>query len=103
MLLLASIRKIDLPLRQRAVIGLLMYMGLFATATVIVKTTLVKTYSTSGDNFYRIIDLYMSGFLEEEIGFIAVCIPCLKAPFERALKQWKFASGEELNLNTVHS
>jgi hypothetical protein len=83
-LLLASIRKMGLPLRQRAVIGLLMYMGLFATATVIVKTTLVKTYNTSGDNFYRIIDLYMWGFLEEEIGFIAVCIPCLKTPFESA-------------------
>ena len=87
MLLLVFIGKMNLPLRQRVVIGLLMCMGLFATATVIVKTTLAKTYSICGDSFYRIIDLYTWGFLEDEISFIAVCIPCLKAPFERTLKQ----------------
>ena len=43
----------------------------------------------------------MWGFLEEEIGFIAVCIPCLKAPFERALKQWKFCGEYNFNFTTT--
>ncbi|OCK77663.1 hypothetical protein K432DRAFT_303677 [Lepidopterella palustris CBS 459.81] len=89
---LTFISKMNLPLRQRVVIGSLMCLGLFATVADIVKTTKVDSYSNGGDNLYHMVDLYTWGFLEEEIGIIAVCVPCLKALFEAVLKRMKWVS-----------
>ncbi|OCK78964.1 hypothetical protein K432DRAFT_331057 [Lepidopterella palustris CBS 459.81] len=97
------IHKMNLPLRQRVAIGSLMCLGLFATAAGIVKTSLVKTYNNGGDNLYHMVDLITWGFLEEEMGIIAVCIPCLKALIEGTLKQLRIISSENSNSRTAHN
>ncbi|KAF2497861.1 hypothetical protein BU16DRAFT_427871, partial [Lophium mytilinum] len=84
---LTFISKMNLPLRQKVVLGALMGMGLFATAAGIVKLTLVKTYTNGGDTLYKMVDLYMWGYLEQEMSIIALCVPCLKALFEKILRR----------------
>jgi hypothetical protein len=89
---LTFISKMNLPLRQKIVLGSLMGLGLFATAAGIVKLTLVRTYMYGGDTLYRTTDLYMWGFLEQEMSIVALCVPCLKAPFEKVLRRLKLVS-----------
>jgi len=86
------ISKMNLPLRQKIVLGSLMGLGLFATAAGIVKMTLIRTYTHGTDTLYGMIGLYLWGFLEQEMTIVALCVPCLKAPFEKVLRRLKLVS-----------
>jgi len=89
---LTFISKMNLPLRQKIVLGTLMGLGLFAAAAGIVKLTLVNTYTHGGDSLFHMVDLYMWGYLEQEMSIIALCVPCLKAPFEKVLRRLKLVT-----------
>ncbi|OCL04760.1 hypothetical protein AOQ84DRAFT_380255 [Glonium stellatum] len=79
------LRKIQRPLRERILIGSLMALGLFASATSIVKTIAVSKLGTSKDPTAEGITVGMWACVEEQVAFIAACIPCLKSPFQRFL------------------
>ncbi|KAL2268945.1 hypothetical protein VTJ83DRAFT_3791 [Remersonia thermophila] len=81
------LKKVQIPLRERIVIGLLMALGLFAA----VASTLKAVYSA---NFGRTDDFNLEGItvgtwsvIEEHTAFIAACIPCLRSPFQRLLER----------------
>ncbi|KAF2728173.1 hypothetical protein EJ04DRAFT_397423, partial [Polyplosphaeria fusca] len=86
------IRRMQRPLRERIILSCLMGMGVFAAAASIVKTTLVPYYGITGDSLWDAIDLTLWSILEEQVGIIAACIPCLKSPFERTLHRIGFLS-----------
>lgn len=81
------VRKLDRPLWEKAVLCILMGLGVFATAASIFKTTLVRGYGKTSDSMWDSINLSMWSSIEEQIGIIASCAPCLKPPVERALRR----------------
>lgn len=82
---ISFIWKIHRPLLERIVVAILMGLGVFAAITSIVKMTHVKSYGITGDTLWDTIDISLWSMLEEQIGIIVACIPCLKSPFERLL------------------
>ena len=81
---LGSVRR---SLRERLVIALLMGLGVFAAAAVVVKLTLVRTYGATGDMLWDSVDLNTWSILEGQLGIVAACVPCLKSPFQAALRR----------------
>jgi hypothetical protein len=63
-----------------------MAMGLFATGIAGYKMTL-STKVFKGDLLSTTVELSLWNRLEELVGIIAACIPCLKSPAERFLKR----------------
>jgi hypothetical protein len=81
------IRKLERPFWEKVVLCCLMGLGIFASITSIVKTTLIKNYGKTGDALWDSVGISMWSILEEQIGITAACIPCLKSPFERLLRR----------------
>ncbi|OCL14998.1 hypothetical protein AOQ84DRAFT_370777 [Glonium stellatum] len=81
------LRKLRIPLRERIILIFLMALGLFASVASIMRTILTKYYLSTDDVLWDMADLTMWSHLEEYVGIIAVCIPCLKSPFEKILRQ----------------
>ncbi len=72
------------PLRERLVILFLMGLGIFASAASITKTVIIQSYNDSGDTGLRIA---LWAAVEEQVGIIAACLPCLKSLFHRGLQR----------------
>ncbi|KAK5653209.1 hypothetical protein OQA88_9107 [Cercophora sp. LCS_1] len=81
---LGSVRR---SVRERLVIALLMGLGVFAAAAVVIKLTLVHTYGAMGDMLWDSVDLNTWSILEGHLGIVAACLPCLKSPFQAALRR----------------
>ncbi|OCL04912.1 hypothetical protein AOQ84DRAFT_251615, partial [Glonium stellatum] len=81
------IRTLRRPLREKLILIFLMGLGLFASAVAVSKLRYVKFYGTSDDPYWDVISLCILGLLEQHIGIIAACVPCLKSPIERALQR----------------
>jgi len=82
------LRTLNRPLRERIIIGLLMGLGLVASAASVVKTVVVQQYSHHSDKIDRVdggLKIALWSNIEEQIGIIAACVPCLRAPFRRFL------------------
>ncbi|PVI08205.1 hypothetical protein DM02DRAFT_501956, partial [Periconia macrospinosa] len=77
--------KMHRRLREKIVLYVLMSLGLFAAVTSMVKLPLIKTFGITGDTLWDTVPLSLWAILEQQVGFIAACIPCFKAPFERLL------------------
>jgi len=75
------------PLRQKLVLTVVMGMGLLASAATAVRLTLIKDYGMGGDFSWDNSPMAMWAHLECDIGIAAACIPCLKSPFEKALRR----------------
>ena len=88
---LGSVRR---SLRERLVIALLMGLGVFAAAAVVVKLTLVPTYGATGDMLWDSVDLNTWSILEGQLGIVAACVPCLKSPFQAALRRMGLLSDD---------
>lgn len=73
--------------RDRVVIGLLMALGLFASAASVVKTVYVHQFDEGGDFPGKGLSICLWGSIEVQIGIIAACIPCLRAGFLRFLNR----------------
>lgn len=82
------LRKVQRPLRERAVIGLLMGLGVFAGVASIIKIKQILAISHSGDVYADIIVIEMWCSIELLTGFVVSCVPCLRGPFQRALEHY---------------
>jgi hypothetical protein len=73
------------PIRERILIGCLMGLGIFATATAIVRADRlrIEVEQTLFEHLY----LAIWAKLELDAGIIAACAPCLKAPAENFLRR----------------
>lgn len=79
-------RSLHRPMRERILICCLMGLGLCATVIAGVKMTTFDDVGL-GDPLYDTIKPSLYAKLEEQVGIIAACTPCLKAPIENLLKR----------------
>ncbi|KAF2439976.1 hypothetical protein P171DRAFT_369088 [Karstenula rhodostoma CBS 690.94] len=82
------LRKVQRPLRERVVIGLLMGLGVFAGVASIIKIKQILAMKNSGDAYADIIVIEMWCSIEVLTGFIVSCVPCLRGPFQRVLEHY---------------
>ncbi|KAN0090318.1 hypothetical protein V8E51_018897, partial [Hyaloscypha variabilis] len=80
------IRTLPRPLRERVLICCLMAMGLLATGIAAYKIPLSRQVN-NGDPLSATVKLSLWNKLEEQLGLIAACLPCLKAQMEHLLHQ----------------
>ena len=89
---LVFLRHVRRSLRDRIIIGFLMSLGLFASAASVIKAVTVQGFNESTDTGTGLsIALWAS--IEAQVGIIAACIPCLRAPFVRLLSRLGISSG----------
>jgi hypothetical protein len=81
---LSFINKIHRPLREKVVLVLLMGSGLFASACAIIKIWRISHVPIK-DPTYDSIILGVWAHLEQIVGIIVACVPCLKALFETVM------------------
>ena len=70
---------------SRAAIGVLMSLGLFASAASVVKTYYVQTFDETGDVAGEGMSICLWASIEAQVGITAACVPCLRATFLRCL------------------
>jgi len=87
---LTFIFKIQVPLREKLVLCLLMGLGLVASIASVFKAVNSTILRRSRDNTWDSVPLVIWSFVEEHVAIIAACIPCLKALFERLLRRLGF-------------
>lgn len=80
------LRKIQRPMRERVIVGVLMGFGVFAGVASIVKITAAAQFGRSGDIILESVNIGMWSVIEELIGFIVICVPSLRAPVQRAVQ-----------------
>ncbi|SPO01766.1 uncharacterized protein DNG_04439 [Cephalotrichum gorgonifer] len=91
---IAFLRNMRHPLRDRIVIGGLMSLGVVASAASVVKTVVIQKYSRDprDDPIGTGIAISLWASIEEQLGIIAACVPCLKAFSHRLLARMGLAS-----------
>ncbi|KAF2266118.1 hypothetical protein CC78DRAFT_559561 [Lojkania enalia] len=89
---ISFLRKVQRPLRERVIIGILMALGLFAGAASIVKLVKALQFGRTDDPTLEGIEIGMWSCIEEQVGFIAACVPCLRSPFQRVLEYFGLVS-----------
>jgi hypothetical protein len=83
---ISFLRKVQRPLRERVIIGMLMALGMFAGAASIIKLVAASRFGRTDDQTRESIQIGMWSAIEGLVGLIAACIPCLRSPFQRALE-----------------
>jgi hypothetical protein len=83
---ISFLRKIQRPVRERVVVGGLMGLGFFAGIASIIKIVAAIEFGREGDPMNASINIGMWSVIEELVGFIVICIPCLRSPFQRVLQ-----------------
>ncbi|KAK3986486.1 hypothetical protein QBC44DRAFT_333307 [Cladorrhinum sp. PSN332] len=86
------LRKVQIPLRERVVIAMLMGLGVFASAASIVKAVIAANFGRTDDPNLEGISMGTWSVVEEQVAFIAACIPCLRKPFKRVLQKFGLTS-----------
>ncbi|KAJ4351844.1 uncharacterized protein N0V89_007188 [Didymosphaeria variabile] len=94
------LRKVQRPLRERVVIGLLMGLGVFAGVASIIKIKQILVMRISKDAYADIIVIEMWCSIEVLTGFIVSCVPCLRGPFQRFLEYYGIVT---LRQNTTYA
>lgn len=84
--------KVQRPLRERIIIGALMGLGVFAGVSSIVKMVFAARFGKTGDPDLDGIRVGLWSVIEETVGFIAACIPCLRSPFQKCLEHFGLVS-----------
>ncbi|PVH91656.1 hypothetical protein DM02DRAFT_677967 [Periconia macrospinosa] len=84
---LTFICRLHRPKFERVVIGILMCLGLTATAAAIKRLADMIYMSLSGDVLHHLLVPTMWCMLEEVLGVTAASIPYLKSPAERTLRR----------------
>jgi hypothetical protein len=82
---ISFLRKIQRPFRERLVVGALMGLGFFAGIASIIKIVAAIDFGRDSDPMNASINIGMWSIIEELVGFIVICIPCLRSPFQRVL------------------
>ncbi|KAL2075046.1 hypothetical protein VTL71DRAFT_8826 [Oculimacula yallundae] len=80
------IRLLNRPVAEKLLIACLMAMGLVATGLVAANTVILKNMY-QGDPLSSTVGCTTLAKLEELVGIIAACLPCLKAPAEKFLRR----------------
>jgi hypothetical protein len=86
------LRKVQRPLRERAIIGCLMALGTFAGVASIIKLHAGSNFGRTKDSTREGINIGMWSLVEELCGLIAACVPCLRSPFQRVLRYFGLVS-----------
>ncbi|KAK4225623.1 hypothetical protein QBC38DRAFT_510919 [Podospora fimiseda] len=86
------LRNLQIPLRERIVIAILMGLGVFASAASIVKAVIAANFGKGPDPNLEGINMGTWSVVEEQVAFIAACVPCLRKPFKRVLQKFGLAS-----------
>lgn len=81
------LQKVQIPLRERVVIGVLMGLGIFAAVASILKAVNSANFGQTDDPNLESITIGMWSVIEENVAFIAACIPCLRSPFQKMLER----------------
>jgi hypothetical protein len=79
------LRKVQRPIRERLVVGILMGLGVFAGVASIIKITAASQFGRTGDTINESVMIGMWSVIEEQIGLIAISVPCLRSPVQRVL------------------
>jgi hypothetical protein len=83
---ISFLRRVQRPLRERVIVGALMGLGFFAGVASILKIVSVEGYGRTGDLMNESITIGMWSVIEELVGFIVICIPCLRSAFQHVLR-----------------
>jgi hypothetical protein len=78
------LRKIQRPVRERAIAGVLMGFGVFAGIASIVKIAAAAQFGRTGDMIDESVNMGMWSAVEELVGFIVICVPCMRPAAQRA-------------------
>jgi hypothetical protein len=81
------ILKIQVPMREKIVLCILMGLGIVASIASIMKAVNSTMLLHSEDQTWDSVPLVIWSFVEEHLAIIAASIPCLKALFERVLRR----------------
>jgi hypothetical protein len=79
------LRKVQRPVRERLVVGVLMGLGVFAGVASIIKIKAVTQFGRTSDTLNEGVEIGMWPVIEEQIGLIVICVPCLRSPVQRAV------------------
>jgi hypothetical protein len=79
------LRKVQRPIRERLVVGILMGLGVFAGVASIIKITAATQFGRTGDMINESVGIGMWSVIEEQIGLIAISVPCLRSPVQRVI------------------
>jgi hypothetical protein len=86
---ISFLRKIRRPVGERVIVGALMGLGLLASAASIAKALaladLTKTIAAGQDVEPPGVNVVLWTCLEEQFGFLAACLPCLKSLLQSSL------------------
>ncbi|KAH8723798.1 hypothetical protein GQ44DRAFT_655921 [Phaeosphaeriaceae sp. PMI808] len=80
------LRKIQRPVRERLIIGALMGLAVFASIASIMKLTVAAQFGRNNDPVNENVKIGMWSVIEELVGFIVICVPCLRMPFHRVVE-----------------
>jgi hypothetical protein len=83
---ISFLRHIQRPMRERIIVGALMGLGFFAGVASILKIVAAMGFGKTEDQMNESITIGMWSVIEELVGFIVICIPCLRSPFQRVLQ-----------------
>ena len=99
---LSFLRGMKRPVRDRIVIGVLLSLGLVATAASIAKAITVQGVGKGGNTspLSQGLAIALWASVEEQLAIIAACIPCLKSLFHRLLFRFGLLTAKESTGNT---
>ncbi|CZR59909.1 uncharacterized protein PAC_09804 [Phialocephala subalpina] len=80
------VRILNRPLREKVLVCCLMATGLLATVIACIKMTTFNNVDL-GDPLQATVEGSMWAKLEELVGIIGACLPCLKSPAEKVLRR----------------
>jgi hypothetical protein len=82
---ISFLRKVQRPLRERIIIGVLMGLGLFASVASIMKAVASASFGKTDDPNLEGITMGTWTMIEEQVAFIAACVPVLRALFQQVM------------------
>jgi hypothetical protein len=86
------------PRLEKVLIGILMALGLMASASAIVKSVYIaRNLNVGADILPKTLFLSIWAKMEELLGIIAACAPALKSPAERVLRRLGVIGDRGLN------
>jgi hypothetical protein len=92
---ISFLKKVQRPLREKLVVGILMALGIFAGVASIIKANAATRFGRTDDPTLEGIEIGMWSCVEQLIGLIAACVPCLRSPFQRALEYFGVISSTQ--------
>lgn len=92
---ISFLRKVKRPMRERVIVGVLMGLGILASAASMAKVQAAIRIRQVGDATAVGIQVGMWSAVEELTAFICACVPCLRSPFQRLLKHFGVISSDK--------